>query len=156
MEYYFDDDAYYSENMPINGISGMWTLQNLEDFDRQSKWYEKKHSNELAAVRNNLKTFFDGLCIGGKIPNLMAAHRFLHREQAGVIAIDQKGGPKNLAQTRLYVYPDETTKTLYLITIGDKNNQPDDVQFSKEFVLSLREAQADGQSQTGTLDPPDG
>ncbi len=85
----------------------------------------------------------------------MAAHRFLKAVGLGAIEIKQKGA-KNLAETRLYVYPDETTNILHLITIGDKNSQSADIQFSREYALSLREAQADGQCQTGTLDPRDG
>jgi hypothetical protein len=132
----------------------MWKLQNLEDYDRQIKWCSKKRPKELAATIRNLTRFFDALCAGGKVQNLVAANRFLHPEQAGVIAVDQKGGARNLAEMRLYTYPDDTTETLYLITIGDKNTQTDDVRFSKESVVALREAQTDGPERT--ISPPDG
>jgi hypothetical protein len=122
----------------------MWEVQNLDDYDRQFKWYQKKRQEELEATLVNLARFFGSLREGGKPQHLTAAFRFLHPEQAGVIAVDQKGGARNLAETRLYTYPDETTETLYLITIGNKNTQSDDVQFSKKFVIGLRDAQADG------------
>jgi hypothetical protein len=35
-------------------------------------------------------------------------------------------------------YPDVDTKTLYLLAIGDKNTQHEDVQFCKECVTELR------------------
>jgi len=132
----------------------MWKEQNVEDYDTQHKWYEKKRPKELAATLVNLARFLGALREGGRIQHLVAAFRFLHPEQAGVIAVDQKGGARNLAETRLYTYPDETTETLFLITIGDKNTQSDDVQFSKKFVVSHSEAQTDGPERT--IDPPDG
>jgi hypothetical protein len=64
---------------------------------------------------------------------------FMHAEPHGVWAIDQKGGHgKGLAETRFYVYPDGDTETLYHITIGDKQSQPDDIKFCSEFVADLR------------------
>jgi hypothetical protein len=132
----------------------VWDIQRLEDYDRQLKWYLKKRKGELNAALENLKKVVDALNNGARVPQLMKAHRFLHSEGAGVIAIDQKGGARNLAETRLYVYPDEDAQILYLLTIGGKDDQPDDIQFCKQFVLDLREAQTDGQQ--GSLGPPDG
>lgn len=66
---------------------------------------------------------------------------FIHKEPSGIKAIDQKGGGQKvrLKQTRLYVYPDITTKTLYLLTIGDKTSQKrEDVKFSQEYVKGIR------------------
>jgi hypothetical protein len=62
----------------------------------------------------------------------------MHHEPLGVVAIDQKGGGKSLAQTRLYVYPDTETETLYVITLGDKGSQKDDIATCRAFVNELR------------------
>jgi hypothetical protein len=132
----------------------MWETQNLEDYDRQHRWYSKKRKRELDATLENLKVFVLGLTNGGKVQHLMAAHRFLRKEGSGIIAVTQWGGGKNLAETRLYVYPDEDAQLLYLLTIGGKDDQSDDVQFCKQFVTDLGEAKTDGQK--GTLRPPDG
>ncbi len=64
----------------------------------------------------------------------------MHTEQAGVLAIDQKGGGANLQETRLYTYADDDTKTVYLIAIGDKDAQHADVEYSKNFVKTMRNA----------------
>jgi hypothetical protein len=64
---------------------------------------------------------------------------YLHAEANGVAAIDQKGGGGNLQETRLYTYADDEKRVLYLITIGDKNDQNSDVQFAKEFVDVIRQ-----------------
>jgi hypothetical protein len=61
---------------------------------------------------------------------------FIHDEPDGIKAIDQKGGGQKmkLQQTRLYVYPDITNRILYLLTIGDKGTQRDDINLCREFV----------------------
>jgi hypothetical protein len=63
---------------------------------------------------------------------------FIHPESLGVLAIDQKGGGPNLAQIRLYVYPDEKRQVLYLLTLGDKNSQKADLIDCKDLVAQLR------------------
>lgn len=66
-------------------------------------------------------------------------HGFMHDEGQGAIAIDQKGGGKNLAQTRLYIFPDTEAEILHLITIGDKRSQKkDDVPVCRYFVNEHR------------------
>jgi hypothetical protein len=64
-----------------------------------------------------------------------------------VVAIDQKGEGKNLAQTRLYVFPDLETETLYLITLGDKQSQKADIAACRTFVTGLREGRQDTDEQ---------
>ncbi len=67
----------------------------------------------------------------------------MHSESHGVWAIDQKGGGKNLAETRLYIYPDSHVKILHLITFGDKSSQPEDVHFCTEYVEALLKGESD-------------
>lgn len=113
----------------------MWKLLPTPDIEKRRKAYQKKHSRELINVFDNLDTFFKCLEAGadsGKI------HRgFIHSEPAGVLAIDQKGKGKHLKEFRLYIYPDDETETLHLITLGDKNSQSDDIQQCKKFVEAL-------------------
>jgi hypothetical protein len=52
---------------------------------------------------------------------------YVHPEPGGVLAITQQGAGKNAIPLRMYVYPDDEAKTLYLITIGDKKSQHDDI-----------------------------
>ena len=68
---------------------------------------------------------------------------FLHAEPSGVIAIDQTGGVK-LAATRLYVYLEVETETLYLLTLGDKSTQKDDIKDCKSFVKQIKDDPDDG------------
>jgi hypothetical protein len=115
----------------------MWEIEPTDSFERDQKHYRKKHPRELAAVLANLERYLKLLA---KAPNSKAVvpAGFLHAEPAGVMAIDQKGGGPGLQETRLYTFADDRTRTLWLITIGNKDEQPDDIQFSRKFVASVR------------------
>lgn len=115
----------------------MWEAATTDAFERDQKHYRKKHPRELAAVLANLKRFIALLEVA---PNAKAIipTGYLHAEPAGVVAVDQRGGGAGLQETRLYTFPDDKTKTLWLITIGNKAEQPGDIQFCRKFVESLR------------------
>lgn len=117
----------------------MWTLVKTEEYARRHKRYEKDHPRELQAVLDNLDTY--SLTLASGVKPLQIQHGFLHREPQGVVAIDQKGGGKNLTQTRLYVYPDTDTETLYLVTLGDKRSQKTNLDHCRAIVAALRERQ---------------
>jgi hypothetical protein len=115
----------------------MWKLELTDEYERRHKRYAKNHPRELQAVLDNLDTYFKSLEAG--VNPLQIKHGFLHNEPLGVVAIDQKGGGKNLAQTRLYVYPDTETEVLHVITLGDKRSQKkEDIPTCRVFVNSLR------------------
>jgi hypothetical protein len=114
----------------------MWTLEPTEEYGRRHKRYSKDHPRELTAVLDNLDTFLGALKAGAKVQH--ARFGFIHVEQHGVLAIDQKGGGKSLAQTRLYVYPDADTETLYILTLGDKRSQHQDIKTCNNFVAALK------------------
>lgn len=114
----------------------MWQQEPTDDFQRQLRWFEKKRPRELAAVLVNLQTYLTALNAGSQ--PLQIGYRFIHPEGHGVVAIDQKGGGKSLAETRLYAYPDAVERILYLLTIGDKNSQRADVLQCHEYAAQLR------------------
>jgi hypothetical protein len=114
----------------------MWRILRTDVYDRQAKWYAKKKKNEFKAVLDNLDTLVKSLH-SGKRPKPFA-YGFLHEEPSDIIAIDQRGADAKVAATRLYVYPDIETDTLYLLTVGDKSSQGNDIQDCKRFVKQIK------------------
>lgn len=99
------------------------------------EWYEKKRPAELAAVLNNLKRYHSQLV---KSKNALCVQAgYIHSEGKGVIALDESAGGGNLAATRLYIYSDEATRTVHLITIGNKDTQPKDIKMCHTYVEAL-------------------
>ena len=114
----------------------MWQIEPTPQWRKDQKWYEKKRPNELGAVIHNLKRYVQQLNAAPNPKSFMAG--YIHPEAHGVVAIDQRGGGGNLQETRLYVYPDEAQKVLYIITVGNKDEQPSDVEFCSQFVMNLK------------------
>ena len=113
----------------------MWEVEPTTQWSKDRKWYEKKRPAELAAVLHNLQRYLDQLNLA---PNPRVVQGgYLHHEPGGVVAVDQKGAGGNLQQTRLYTFADPDSKTLHLITVGDKHDQPSDIKFCSDFVKSL-------------------
>ena len=114
----------------------MWELQPTDQYERDLRWYQKKRPRELGAVLNNLQRYLNQLNAAPNAASIMAG--YLHPEQNGVVAVDQKGGGGNLQETRLYMFADDQNKVLHLITIGNKDSQHDDVRQSSEYARSLK------------------
>jgi len=115
----------------------MWHVEPTDQWQKDVRFYEKKRPDELAAILRNLERYLSQL---RNVPNSRSlAAGYLHKEPMGVVAVDQKGGGRNLQETRLYTYADDTKQVVYLITIGNKDSQADDIALSKEFVRGLRE-----------------
>ena len=114
----------------------MWELSPTSEYEKRRRRWPKKHRQEFLNMLDNLDALHKALNEGAKPGSFWFG--FLHNEPCGVWAIDQKGRGSGLKQSRLYIYPDEHNKTLYLITLGDKRSQSADVTFAKQFVLNLR------------------
>lgn len=111
-----------------------WQSEPTETYRCRHEDYRKKHPHELAAMEDNLDTYFKALCKG--VNPLQITAGFIHHEPEGIKAIDQKGGKQKikLQQARLYIYPDVPTKILFLLTIGDKQSQKSDINYCREYA----------------------
>jgi hypothetical protein len=127
----------------------MWKIKTTDEYQRRLKQFQKKRPRELAAVLDNLDTYHKAL-IGGTRPK-QAVFGFVHAEPLDIVALDQKGGGASLAQTRLYVYPDAAREILYIITLGDKKSQNDDIATCKDFVKKLPELEGNSDEEEDDL-----
>lgn len=119
-----------------------WKYAQATKFKSSFPKYRKRHEGETTQCVVNLDTY-QAVLESGKKPGTFKLG-FMHLEPHGVLAIDQSGMEGSGRETRLYVYPDEMTETIYLITIGDKNSQKPDIRLCTEFVRVLKKEQEDG------------
>ncbi|MCA9246273.1 MAG: hypothetical protein KDA42_04130 [Planctomycetales bacterium] len=115
----------------------MWDLQPTDEFVKRRKKWPKKHKRELLAMLDNLDMFHRSLCAGAKNAQAQAMFGFAHPEPLGIVAIDQRGRGGGTKESRLYVYAEEPSSVLHLITIGDKSTQSNDIELCKVFVKEL-------------------
>ena len=117
-----------------------WEIIVAEGFEKRYERFAKKRPHESKAMWNNLGMYVD-LLEEGSHP-LQIKEGFIHHKVGlGIKEIDQKGCdiPKPM-QSRLYVYPDADTKTLHLMTVGNKTDQASDVQLARRYVTNLRKS----------------
>ena len=113
-----------------------WTLETSDFYTSRFRRFQKKHPLEAEVVLDNLDYYFKALCDGTNPINLKAG--FVHDEPDGIKAIDQKGGKGRLMQCRLYVFPDEKTKVLHVISIGTKIDQSGDIKECRSYIKPLK------------------
>lgn len=113
-------------------------MDSTSEYSRETSKWPKKHKRELAAVLDNLDTFFSNLQSGVNPEQLKRNLSFVHgRYPIGILSIDESGAGGNAKPVRLYVFPHQGTEVLYLLRLRDKSSQSSDVQWCKNWVADL-------------------
>lgn len=122
---------------PLKNVA-QWRLEVCEPYLARRKKYEKKRSAELAAVHEQLQTYFTSLTLCGEPQQVVAG--WIHSEPAGIKALTEKakGRKGSLRATRLYVYPRKKNRTLYVLHLGSKDTQSADIQECRKVVQAIR------------------
>lgn len=114
----------------------MWQLVPTEEFGRRLRRHVKKHPREAKFTLDNLDTFKRTLDAGTHSQQIRLT--YVHPEPGGVLAITERGAGKNAIPLRLYVYPDNESRILHLLTLGDKASQHEDILSCKAWVKANR------------------
>lgn len=117
----------------------MWKLEPSVEYEKRVRHWPKKYRRELLAMHDNLDTLFQALQRGANVNDIRFG--FVHGESRRILAIDQKGAGAGVTQTRLYIFPDKSSKIVHLITVGDKGTQKADIRYAVEFVDNLNECE---------------
>ena len=110
----------------------MWQLEPITQWERDKKWYEKKRPNELAAVLHNLKRYLAQLNAAPNPKAIMAGYLHPRADGRGGGGSARRG--RQFAGNTALSLSGRRTEMLYIITIGNKDEQPADIEFCKEFV----------------------
>ena len=113
-----------------------WELdgRRISQFQRRYKKFAKSKEQEVLNCFENLQRVLDGLNEGASLGELV----FLHKESQGLFACDQHGPGKVKKELRLYFYPDEDEERIYVLQIGDKSTQQEDIKVCRELIASIR------------------
>jgi hypothetical protein len=114
----------------------MWEVKVSDEYERRLKRYQKDRPRETKFVLGNLQAFLAALNAGSRSRDIRVG--FIHPEPGGVLAVTERGAGGNAVPLRLYVYPDDDSETLFLITMGDKRTQQGDVLFCKRSLKAIR------------------
>lgn len=95
------------------------------------KDFNKRHPREYAACFVNLEHVVELL---NRFGNVGAFQVGYFRSEGGNVYRVGQTGVKHAVETRLYVYVYTKESRLYLLTIGDKSQQAEDIKRCKETV----------------------
>ena len=99
------------------------------------KRFVKRHPREAVSCFENLRDVVAALDAGGE--PLRLPFGFYSSEGADVYRIGQTG-VKHPCESRLYIYSCVINTTVYVLTMGDKSTQKDDINRSKAIVRRIK------------------
>ena len=120
----------------------MWGLVKAQGFEHSFRKFTRKHAAEANAIMANLETAFAVLNETNSL-QLVRELNFSRKEPDGILALDSRGAKRKrtgtkLKATRLYVYAVEIESTLYLLRIGDKDSQAQDLKTCRKAVQKIK------------------
>jgi hypothetical protein len=121
----------------------MWSLVKAQGFENRFKKFTRKHAAEANAVMANLETAFAVLNETNSLQRVRELN-FSRKKPDGILALDSRGARRErtgtkLKATRLYVYAVEIDSTLYLLRIGDKDSQAQDLKTCRKMVRKIKQ-----------------
>lgn len=115
--------------------SADWKLNTEHAVKACFESFAADHTREYASLFANLEKIMGLLKSGNKVGGFHV--NFFRSEGGGVYRIGQTGVP-SAKESRLYLYPDNDSRIMYIISIGTKDGQQDDINKAKETVEQIR------------------
>lgn len=112
----------------------MWVLKEPDNaqLQRRTKRFAKTHRQELKNLFDNLHSYL--LALKGNLSPQQIIRGYVHNEPRGIKALDESGPGKHRKALRLYIYPETETQTLFVLAVGDKRTQGEDIRECVRFV----------------------
>ncbi|MFZ0828693.1 MAG: hypothetical protein WAO02_14840 [Verrucomicrobiia bacterium] len=118
----------------------MWKIDTTSGWKNSYLDFETQHPEETAHLLRNLAHYTAQLKISKNHKALEAL--YLQRRESGIVTIDQKGMEDGLMDCRIYAFPDESNKTLYLLCVGKETEKDSDMEYCKNFLFYLANERA--------------
>jgi hypothetical protein len=114
-----------------------WRIDIADASAGKFKKFAGKHGREYPSLFANLDKIMALLAGGQKLGSFQVG--FFRPEREGVYRIGQTGVP-SAKESRLYVYPDEQKRVMYVLNIGTKEGQAGDINEAHRTARSLKAA----------------
>jgi len=113
----------------------MWKTETTTGWKNSVLDFGTQHPDEAAFLLRNLAHYLAQLKVSKN--HKLIETSYLHRHESGIVSIDQNGMEDGLEDSRLYVFPDESTCTLYLLCMGKASEKDSDMEYCKHFIFYL-------------------
>jgi hypothetical protein len=114
-----------------------WDLSADHASTAQFAKFHKDHPLEYNSLFTNLDKIL-GLLSGGQ--KIGGFHVGFFRSEGGDVYRIGQTGVAHAKESRLYVFPDQENRIMFILSIGDKDDQETDVNEAKSTVKKIRES----------------
>jgi len=115
-----------------------WQLNADHASKAQFSKFAAKRPREYQSLFANLDKINQLLDSGNKFGSFQVG--FFRSEGGDIYRIGQTGVP-SAKESRLYVFPDQEARIMYVLKIGIKDGQQDDINEAKDMVKKIRSPQ---------------
>jgi putative component of toxin-antitoxin plasmid stabilization module len=116
-------------------MNNEWPIENDYAILGKFKRFAKDYARENESLFANLDKVLRILRQGHKMGSFQIG--FFRSEGDGVFRIGQTG-VESAKESRLYVYPDIQNQVMYILTIGIKDRQSEDINEAKAIVNQIK------------------
>ena len=113
----------------------MWKAEPTTGWQYSAIEFSEHNPKEMPYLLKNLSHYLAQLRASKSHKTIEAL--YLHKLESGIMAIDQNGIEDGLTDSLLYVFPDESTRTLFLLCIGKASQKNSDMEYCRNFVFYL-------------------
>jgi hypothetical protein len=121
-----------------------WELNGSYQNKTTFKKFRKSHEEELLQCFDNLERFRIHLSQTEPEPDPNFVTGIVRQEPGDLVAADERGCEKKGKRAcRLYAFPCKETRILYVLRIGDKDTQSQDIQDALRSIKNIKTTTTD-------------
>jgi hypothetical protein len=113
----------------------MWRMEPTNGWQLSALGFQQTNPAEIAHLLRNLSHYMAQLRVCKSHKSIEAL--YLHNEVSSVVSIDQGGLEDGLVESRVYAFPDESKRILYLLCVGKASEKNADMEYCKTAVLDI-------------------
>ena len=118
-------------------MSNDWRISNEFATGSRFKKFAESYPREYQSCGSNLQRLLNFLNSGLQLSVLAQNLSFFRSEREGLYRIGQSG-VKSAKETRLYVYPHDTCRIIFILDIGTKETQRNDIASARKIIREIR------------------
>jgi hypothetical protein len=116
-------------------MNSQWSIENAYALSTKIRKFAEDYEREYISLFTNLNRIVQHLNGGAKIGGFQIG--FFRPEGGGVYRIGQSAVPY-AKESRLYTFPNQDNQTIYILTIGTKDRQTEDINEAKAITEQIR------------------
>ena len=125
-----------------------WSIENKYATQKKFEKFAADRPREFASLFANLDRIVRHLNGGAKVGGFQMG--YFRSEGEGVYRIGQTA-VQHAKESRLYIFPSQSNQTIYILTVGTKDRQPEDINEAKAIADQIKATLAE-ETKTNEVD----